>query len=67
MITGHFIPHWKTERRECAGLSAAGVCAAVAGGDRRRRRSAALPGLPLLHILEHVDRRKMNEEGGALI
>ena len=66
MITGHFIPHWKTEggegererERECVGSAAA---AAPVG-------SAAMPvaGRPPLcrptdrpHILKHVDRRKM--------
>ena len=77
MITGHFIPHWKTERegerqrerrlRECRRASG-GVRTPQAmptvgrpAGRLGTARSLARP-----HILKHVDRRKIRTGCGAM-
>ena len=62
MITGHFIPHWKTERVSAA-ASPVGLHSAAMPAGRGRRLP---PARHEPHILKHVDREGENEERDAV-
>ena len=61
MITGHFIPHWKTERVSAAASPVGLHSAAMPAGRGRLPPARHEP-----HILKHVDREGENEERDAV-